>query len=136
MTEPLVPEDELEFRYFRAGGPGGQNVNKVSTAVHMRFDAANSPSLDEAVRTRLMKAAGSRLTNEGVIQITATRFRTQERNRDDAVERLNGLIEKARVAPVKRIRTKPTKGSKERRLQAKAGRSKIKAARGRPNLSD
>jgi ribosome-associated protein len=136
MTEPLVPEDELEFRYFRAGGPGGQNVNKVSTAVHMRFDAANSPSLDEAVRTRLMKAAGSRLTNEGVIQITATRFRTQERNRDDAVERLNALIEKARVAPVKRIRTKPTKGSKERRLQAKAGRSKIKAARGKPGLSD
>ena len=136
MTEPLVPEDELEFRYFRAGGPGGQNVNKVSTAVHMRFDAANSPSLDEAVRARLMKAAGSRLTTEGVIVITATRFRTQERNRDDAVERLNGLIEKARVAPVKRIRTKPTKGSKERRLQAKAGRSKIKAARGRPSLSD
>ena len=83
-----------------------------------------------------MKAAGSRLTNEGVIQITATRFRTQERNRDDAVERLNALIEKARVAPVKRIRTKPTKGSKERRLQAKAGRSRIKAARGRPDFSD
>ena len=136
MTEPLVPEAELEFRFFRAGGPGGQNVHKVSTAVQMRFDAARSPSLDEATRARLMKLAGSRLTNEGVIVISAVRFRTQERNRDDAVERLNALIEKARVAPVKRIRTKPTKGSKERRLQAKAGRSKIKAGRGRPDLSD
>lgn len=136
MTEPLVPEAELEFRFFRAGGPGGQNVNKVSTAVQMRFDAANLPSLDEGTRVRLMKLAGSRLTNEGVIVITAVRFRTQERNRDDAIERLNALIEKARVAPVKRIRTKPTKGSKERRLQAKAGRSKIKAGRRRPDLSD
>ena len=136
MTEPVIPEDELEFRFFRAGGPGGQNVNKVSTAVHMRFDAANSPSLDEGTRARLMRLAGSRLTGEGVIVITAVRFRTQERNRDDAIERLNALIEKARVAPVKRIRTKPTKGSKERRLQAKAGRSRIKAARGRPSLSD
>ncbi len=136
MTEPLVPEAELEFRFFRAGGPGGQNVNKVSTAVQMRFDAAGSPSLDEATRARLIKLAGSRLTNEGVIVISAVRFRTQERNRDDAIERLNALIEKARIAPVKRIRTKPTKGSKERRLQAKAGRSKIKAGRGRPDLSD
>lgn len=136
MTEPLVPEDELEFRFFRAGGPGGQNVNKVSTAVHMRFDAAHSPSLDEAVRARLMKLAGSRLTSEGVIVITATRFRTQERNRDDAIQRLNALIEKARTAPIKRIRTRPTRASKERRLQAKAGRSRIKAARGRPDVSD
>lgn len=136
MTEPLVPEAELEFRFFRAGGPGGQNVNKVSTAVQMRFDAVNSPSLDDGARARLMKLAGSRLTQEGVIVITAARFRTQERNRDDAIERLNGLIEKARIAPVKRIRTRPTKASKERRLQAKAGRARIKAARGRPNLSD
>lgn len=136
MTEPLVPETELEFRFFRAGGPGGQNVNKVSTAVQMRFDAANSPSLDEATRARLMKLAGARLTNDGVIVISAVRFRTQERNRDDAVERLNALIEKARVAPVKRIRTRPTRASKERRLQAKAGRARIKAGRGRPDLSD
>lgn len=136
MTEPLVPEDELEFRFFRAGGPGGQNVNKVSTAVQMRFDAAHSPSLDEGTRARLMKLAGSRLTGEGVIVISAVRFRTQERNRDDAVERLNALIEKARVAPVKRIATRPTKASKERRLQAKAGRSKIKSGRGRPDIGD
>lgn len=136
MTEPLVPEDELEFRFFRAGGPGGQNVNKVSTAVQMRFDAAHSPSLDEGTRARLMKLAGSRLTGEGVIVISAVRFRTQERNRDDAVERLNALIEKARVAPVKRIATRPTKASKERRLQAKAGRSKIKSGRGRPDVGD
>ena len=136
MTEPLVPEGELEFRYFRAGGPGGQNVNKVSTAVHMRFDAANSPSLDEGTRARLMKLAGSRLTGEGVIIITAVRFRTQERNRDDAIERLNALIEKARVAPVKRIRTRPTRASKERRLNAKASRSRIKAGRSRPDAGD
>ena len=136
MTEPLVPEGELEIRYFRAGGPGGQNVNKVSTAVHMRFDAANSPSLDEGTRARLMKLAGSRLTGEGVIIITAVRFRTQERNRDDAIERLNALIEKARVAPVKRIRTRPTRASKERRLNAKASRSRIKAGRSRPDAGD
>ena len=109
MTEPLVPEDELEFRYFRAGGPGGQNVNKVSTAVHMRFDAANSPSLDEAVRARLMKLAGSRLTLDGIIVITAVRFRTQERNRADAVERLQAMVDKASVAPVYRVPTRPTR---------------------------
>ena len=93
-----IPEEELEFRFFRAGGPGGQNVNKVSTAVQMRFDARNSPSLSEGQRARLMKLAGSRLTLDGVIVITATRFRTQERNRADAIERLQAMVDKADVA--------------------------------------
>ena len=130
----VIPETELDFRFFRAGGPGGQNVNKVATAVQMRFDARNSPSLTEAVKERLMKLAGQRLTQDGVIVITAVRFRTQDRNRADAIDRLQTLVDKASVAPVKRVATRPTRASKERRLQAKAGRSTIKAGRGRPDL--
>ena len=129
-----IPEEELEFRFFRAGGPGGQNVNKVSTALQMRFDAAASPNLSDSVRERLMKLAGSRLTQGGVIVITAQRFRTQERNRADALERLSDLLEKASVAPVKRIATKPTRASKERRLDGKSRRSTVKAGRGRIDL--
>ena len=130
----VIPEHELEFRFFRSGGPGGQNVNKVSTAVQMRFDARNSPSLTEAVRARLLKLAGSRVTLDGVILISAVRFRTQERNRADAIGRLQALIDKASVAPVYRVPTRPTKASKERRLVAKTHRGGIKSGRGKPSL--
>lgn len=132
----VIPESELEFRFFRAGGPGGQNVNKVSTALQMRFDARNSPSLTEPVRARLMKLAGSRLTLDGVILIIAVRFRSQERNRADAMERLQALVDKASVAPVYRVPTRPTRASKERRLDGKAKRSTIKSGRGRPSGDD
>ncbi len=131
-----IPESELEFRFFRSGGPGGQNVNKVSTAVQMRFDARNSPSLTEPVRARLMKLAGSRLTLDGVILISAVRFRTQERNRADAIARLQAMVDQASVAPTYRVPTRPTRASKERRLDGKAKRSTIKSGRGRPGSDD
>ena len=131
-----IPESELDFRFFRSGGPGGQNVNKVSTAVQMRFDARNSPSLSEPVRARLMKLAGSRLTLDGVILISAVRFRTQERNRADAIARLQAMVDQASVAPTYRVPTRPTRASKERRLDGKAKRSTIKSGRGRPGADD
>ena len=132
----IIPESELEFRFFRSGGPGGQNVNKVSTAVQMRFDARNSPSLTEPVRARLMKLAGSRLTLDGIILISAVRFRTQERNRSDAIARLQAMVDEASIAPTYRVPTRPTRASKERRLDGKAKRSTIKSGRGRPGADD
>ena len=129
-----IPEEELEFRFYRAGGPGGQNVNKVATAVQMRFDVRNSPSLAEAVKARLMKLAGSRLTLDGVIVISAVRFRTQERNRADAMERLQAMVDQASVRPTYRVPTRPTTASKERRLKAKTTRGSIKSGRGKPSL--
>jgi ribosome-associated protein len=129
----VLDERELEETFVRASGPGGQNVNKLSTAVQLRFDVRRSPSLPDDVRARLERLAGSRLTGEGVLIIVAQRHRTQERNREDARERLVDLIRRAAVAPTPRRPTKPTLASKRRRLDSKARRSRVKSLRGDPN---
>jgi ribosome-associated protein len=131
-----IEERELEEHFVRASGPGGQNVNKLSTAVQLRFDVRRSPSLAADVRMRLERLAGRRLTRDGVLVIMAQRHRTQERNRQDALDRLVELIRQASVAPTPRRPTKPTRGSKERRLATKKNRSSIKSLRrGRPGES-
>ncbi|HVY55705.1 MAG TPA: alternative ribosome rescue aminoacyl-tRNA hydrolase ArfB [Thermodesulfobacteriota bacterium] len=124
-----IDESELSLGFVRSSGPGGQNVNKVSTAVELRFDAASSPGLPEDVKGRLIKIAGRKATKEGVIIIEAGRFRTQDKNRTDAIERLAGLIRKAAVEPVKRRKTRPTPRSKEERIKRKKRRSLIKESR-------
>ena len=126
-----IADDELVERFVRSAGPGGQNVNKVATAVELRFDVAQSPSLPEAVRARLLAKRDRRMTGEGVLVINAQRFRTQERNREDARARLVAFIESGLHAPVPRIATRPTRASKVRRLEAKRERSTIKQGRTR-----
>jgi len=136
-TSIALDDSELEERFVLAGGPGGQNVNKVSSAVELRFDVRRSPNLPDPVRVRLERLAGRRLTKDGVLVLNANRFRDQVRNREDALERLLALIREAAAAPPpKRRPTKPTLGSKLRRLETKARRSGVKSLRGKPAPQD
>jgi ribosome-associated protein len=129
-----IDESELDESFIRASGPGGQNVNKLSSAVQLRFDVRRSPSLPNDVAIRLMRLAGNRLTKDGVLVITAQRHRTQERNRDDARERLLELIREAAVPPIPRRPTKPTRAAREKRVQSKKHRANIKNQRsGKPS---
>ncbi len=127
-TVALDPR-EIEEHFLRAGGPGGQNVNKVETAVQLRFDLRNSPSLPDDLRARALRLAGSRLTKEGILVITARRFRSQERNREDALDRLVALLKRAAEPPTPRRATRPSRAVKRRRLDAKARRGAVKRLR-------
>lgn len=124
-----IDEGEVKLEFMRSSGPGGQNVNKVATAVKLRFDAVNSPSLPDDVRSRLIRLSGRRINEDGLLIIDARRFRTQERNRKDAIVRLVELIRKAAEKPKTRIKTSPTLASKRRRMQAKRRHSDIKRMR-------
>ncbi len=126
-----ISEDELEESFIRSPGPGGQNVNKVESAVQLRFDAAHSPNLPAGLFARLRVLAGRRMTNDGVVVITARRFRAQERNRKDARERLAALIRDAATPPRLRRPTRPSRGVKQRRLETKKKRASIKKGRGK-----
>ena len=131
-----ISENEIKFRFIRASGPGGQNINKVSTAVQLRFDVKNSPSLSDQVRYRLIRLGGRRITEHGILIIEARRFRTQERNRQDAIDRLVKLIQKAAEKPKTRIKTKPTLASRQRLVAAKKRRSRIKRMRRLVSISE
>ena len=131
-----IDESEISETFVRSSGPGGQNVNKLSTAVQLRFDVRRSPSLPNDVAVRVMRLAGKRLTKEGVLVIVAQNHRTQERNRAEALERLIALVQEAAVRPVPRRPTKPTKASREKRLEGKRARSAIKGMRQRRPSSD
>lgn len=124
-----IDEHELQFEYIRASGPGGQNVNKVATAVQLRFDIANSPSLASDIKGRLIRLAGKRVSVEGILLIEAKRYRTQEQNRTDAIQILVELVRKSLLAPKKRFKTKPTQTSREKRLKEKKQRGEVKKIR-------
>lgn len=134
--EIALEESEIRMEFIRASGPGGQKVNKVATAVQLRFDVTNSPSLPEGVRQRLIKLAGKRMTAEGVLIIDARRFRSQEENRRDAIDRLTQLIRKASTPSKRRRPTRPSPGSIRRRLEEKRRRGEKKRARRTPDLED
>ncbi|MFQ5707262.1 MAG: alternative ribosome rescue aminoacyl-tRNA hydrolase ArfB [bacterium] len=131
-----IREEELRFEFIRASGPGGQNVNKVATAVQLRFDVQNAAALPEWVRARLVRLAGKKMARGGVLVITARRFRTQEKNRQDAIDRLVKLIRKATEIPRPRVKTSPTLAAKQQRLQEKRRRSQIKQMRRSDPLSE
>ena len=127
-----IDEREIEEQFVQASGPGGQNVNKVATAVQIRFDVEHSPSLDDDIRARLMRLAGRRMNKDGILVITARRFRTQERNRADARQRLVELIKRSTAPQRPRKKTRPSKAVKRRRLDDKAARSRLKRMRATP----
>ena len=137
ITEDIhIPEKEITEDFIRSSGPGGQNVNKVSTAVQLRFDVKNSSSISDGIRRRLMRIAGSRMTKDGILVIKAERHRTREQNRRDAINRLADLIVAASKVPKYRVKSKPTAVSRLKRLEAKQRRGKLKRQRGRVSVSD